>query len=224
MNTENDNQNENEKIEDNELVNEEIKEIKEEVKQKTEDLEDLEDTEVKEDKDIKKSITVKGVLSSIVSLLLCLAVAAAINTFVLINARIPTPSMESTIMTEDRVFGNRLAYMFNDPERGDVVVFIAPDEPEKKYVKRVIGIPGDKVEIIEGQLFVNDELIDEPYLNEEMIGSFGVYYVPEDNYFVLGDNRNHSWDARMWINTYVPKDTILGEAMVVYFPTIHAIR
>ncbi len=172
----------------------------------------------------KKKFNIKAVINNILSLLLCLVVAAAINTFLIINAKIPTPSMESTIMTGDRVFGNRLAYLFDDPEKGDVVVFFAPDAPDVKYVKRVIGAPGDKVEIVEGKLYVNDELLDEPYLNEEMVGSFGVYNVPEDNYLMLGDNRNHSWDARYWVNTYVPKDAILGEAVVTYYPEISVIR
>ncbi len=158
------------------------------------------------------------------SLLKCLVLAFIINTMLIINAVIPSPSMETTIMTGDRVFGNRLSYVFDTPERGDVVVFTAPDEPKKLFVKRIIGTPGDKIEIVDGNLYLNDNLTDEPYINEEMFGSFGPYYVPEGNYFMMGDNRNHSNDSRAWINTYVPEDTIKGKALFAYYPNIHAIK
>ncbi len=184
----------------------------------TDDLENIDDLENTE------SLNTKKILSNIGSFLICVAVAFVINTVFIINAKIPTPSMESTIMTGDRIFGNRLAYWFDEPEKGDIVVFFAPDEPKKKLIKRVIGTPGDKVEIVEGQLYINDELTEEPYLNEEMWGSFGVYDVPEDNYLMLGDNRNHSEDSRFWVNTYVSKDAILGKAMFTYYPKIHAIK
>lgn len=183
-------------------------------------MEDNTDYNLKMD---KQSI-IKEIVTWIVMIIGCLLMAKFINSFIIVNARVPSASMENTIMTNDRLMANRLAYNFSDPEMGDIIVFIAPDEPEKLFVKRIIGTPGDTVEIIDGTLYVNSEAIDEPYLKEPMYGSYGPYVVPEDNYFMLGDNRNNSLDSRYWFNTYVPEDTILGKAMFTYIPRLHWIK
>ena len=107
--------------------------------------------------------------------------------FILINATIPTESMENTIMTGTRVMGLKCSYWFSEPERGDIIVFKAPDDPDTPYVKRIIGLPGDTVEIIDGQTYVNGEALEEDYLAEPMDGSFGPYEVPEGAYFVMGE-------------------------------------
>lgn len=140
--------------------------------------------------------------------------------FILINATIPTESMENTIMTGTRVMGLKCSYWFSEPERGDIIVFKAPDDPDTPYVKRIIGLPGDTVEIIDGQTYVNGEALEEDYLAEPMEGSFGPYKVPEGAYFVMGDNRNHSLDARYWRNTYVYKDAIWGKVYFSYWPRL----
>ena len=143
-----------------------------------------------------------------------------INNFVIVNALIPSESMENTIMTDDRIFGNRLAYLFGEPKRGDVVIFKFPDDERQLFIKRVIGLPGDKVNIIDGKVYINDSAtpLDEPYLPEPMNGNYGPYTVPEGEYFMLGDNRNRSKDSRFWVNTFVKKDQIEGEAAFRYFP------
>ena len=120
--------------------------------------------------------------------------------FILINATIPTESMENTIMTGTRVMGLKCSYWFSEPERGDIIVFKAPDDPDTPYVKR--------------------EALEEDYLAEPMEGSFGPYEVPEGAYFVMGDNRNHSLDARYWRNTYVYKDAIWGKVYFSYWPRL----
>ncbi len=165
----------------------------------------------------------KSVLETLMTVAFCLAIAIFIDTTIIVNAKVPSSSMETTVMTNDRLFANRLAYVNSTPERGDVVVFKAPDEPETLYIKRVIGIPGDTIQIVEGELYLNNELQNEPYINEPMVGDFGPYYVPEDCYFMMGDNRNHSADSRYWVNTFVPEDYILGKAMFTYYPKIHDI-
>ncbi len=175
--------------------------------------------DVKEKNNVFKEIT-----SIVITLMACIVIAKLINSVIIVNARVPSASMENTIMTNDRLVANRLAYVFDTPERGDILVFEAPDEPDKLFIKRVIGTPGDKIEIIDGYLYLNDELTDEQYIKEDMVGSFGPYYVPEDNYFMLGDNRNNSLDARYWRNTYVPEDTILGKAMFTYYPKVQVIK
>lgn len=148
------------------------------------------------------------------------AIAFLLGHFVYLNARIPSGSMEQTIMTGDRVFGNRLAYKTKDPERFDIVIFEYPDDPSQLFVKRIIGMPGDTVNIVDGKVYINDskEPLDDSFCPEEALGSFGPYEVPEGCYFMLGDNRNHSADSRYWQNTFVEKDAILAEVAVRYWP------
>jgi len=152
--------------------------------------------------------------------IILLAVVLLIRIFILINATIPSESMENTIIAGTRVMGLKCSYWFSDPQRGDVVVFPAPDEPEIPYVKRIIGLPGETVEIRDGVTYINGEALEEDYLAEPMQGNFGPYYVPEDSYFVMGDNRNHSKDARYWQNTFVSKDTIWGKVYFSYWPKL----
>lgn len=146
--------------------------------------------------------------------------AMAINHFVIVNATVPTGSMEKTIMTNDRIIAFRLAYLFEGPERGDIIVFRLPDDEKMLYVKRVIGLPGDTVEIKDGNVYINgsQEALDEPYINSVPNGSFGPYTVPEEHYFMMGDNRNNSLDSRYWTNKYVDKDKILGKVFMRYYP------
>ena len=149
-----------------------------------------------------------------------------INNVLLINARIPSESMEKTIMTGDRVFGNRLAYMTKDPERFDIVIFKFPDDESQLFIKRVIGLPGETVTIKDGKVYINDseEPLDDSFVAETPGGDFGPYKVPEGSYFMLGDNRNHSRDSRYWINSFVEKDKILGKAVLRYFPSPKLIK
>ncbi len=156
----------------------------------------------------------------ILSVTIAISLAFLINTFILLNAKIPSGSMENTIMTGDRIFGFRLAYMFNEPERGDIIIFKFPDNEKKNYIKRVIGLPGETVTIRDGLIYINDNTVplDEPYLAEAPYSlDFGPYEVPEDHYFMLGDNRNHSSDSRAWKNTFVSKDKILAKAFIRYW-------
>lgn len=153
-------------------------------------------------------------------------VVLIVNNFILINAKIPSPSMEQTIMTGDRVFGNRLAYLFQDPERFDIVVFKYPDDETKLYIKRIIGLPGETVEIRDGKVYINgsEEPLDDSFTPETPLGDYGPYTVPENSYFMMGDNRNHSSDSRFWNNPYVSEDKILGKAILRYFPGIKFLK
>lgn len=108
---------------------------------------------------------------------------------------------------------------------GDIVVFRYPDDESEIYVKRVIGLPGDTIAIEDGKIYINGstEPLQEDYLKEEWTVATGPYTfeVPEGSYFMMGDNRNDSWDARYWSNTYVTKDKILGKALFTYWPFAH---
>lgn len=153
---------------------------------------------------------------------IAIAVALVLKNFVIINATVPTGSMENTIMPKDDILGFRLAYTFSEPERGDIIIFKYPDDETQKFIKRIIGVGGDHVVINDGKIYINDskEPLDEPYLKEEWVVETGPYdfTVPEGHYLVLGDNRNNSLDARYWENTYVSDEQIIGKGELIYFP------
>ena len=152
--------------------------------------------------------------------LIIFCVVFAMNKLVYINAVIPSESMQNTIMKGDRVLGNRLAYVKDDPERYDIVIFKYPDDPSKIFIKRVIGLPGETVTVKDGKVYIDgkEQAQATSFCPEEMTGSFGPYKVPEDSYFVMGDNRNNSLDSRYWDNTYVKKEAILAKAGFRYWP------
>lgn len=182
------------------------------------------------------------IVSWVMPIVLAIAIALFVNNFIIVNATVPTGSMENTIMPNDRLIGYRLAYRNEDPERGDIVIFKYPVDETQKYIKRIIALPGETVEILDGKIYIDGSPIplDEPYLKEEWtITNDGmIFEVPEESYLVLGDNRNNSLDARYWAEEalragvatdfdeatnycYVAKDKILGKAIVQYWPHVH---
>ena len=159
-------------------------------------------------------------ISWIKTIAMAVAIALFINFAIIVNATVPTGSMENTIMTGDRVIALRLSYLFGKPERGDVAIFKYPDAPEGEtvlYVKRVIGLPGETVEIIDGEVYIDGEVLKEDYIRETTEGDWGPYEVPEGCYFMMGDNRNNSLDARYWENKYVEEDDMLGKVLFKYY-------
>ncbi len=153
------------------------------------------------------------------SLLIAGILAFFIITFVAQSFVVDGQSMYGTLHDGERLFVNKFVYRFNAPARGDIIVFSPQGAPGKKYIKRVIGLPGDTVYIKDGTTYINGEPIEESYLPEKMMGDFGPYQVPAENVFVLGDNRNHSADSRFpGLVGYVDYDTISGKAFWVYWP------
>ncbi|MBS5091375.1 signal peptidase I [Lachnospiraceae bacterium AM25-11LB] len=175
--------------------------------------------------DVKNSIW-KELWEYIKMIIFVVVVVLIVNNFLLINARVPSESMEKTIMTGDRFFGNRLAYLFDDPERFDIVVFKYPDDESQLFVKRVIGLPGETVEIKDGKVYINgsETPLDDSFTPETPTGDYGPYVVPEGSYFMLGDNRNHSGDSRFWKQPYVEKEKIVGKAIFRYFPGVKILK
>lgn len=167
----------------------------------------------------KRSI-IKELLQWAAAFIAAIAAALLINNFVIVNAQIPSSSMEDTIMPGDRVFGNRLTYVLGEPERFDIIIFRYPDDESQLFIKRIIGLPGETVEIRDGHIYINgsDTPLEDVETKEPMEGSFGPYTVPEDCYFVMGDNRNNSRDSRYWEHTFVTEDEILGKAVFRYWP------
>ena len=169
----------------------------------------------------------KEAVSWIKLVIVAVIIVIAINKLVIINARVPTSSMEQTIHEKSRMMGSRLAYLFSKPEQGDIIIFRFPDNPKENYVKRVIGLPGEYVEVRNGVVYINDEPLEENYVYYDtgivdLKGDFAKTLIPEDSYFVLGDNRNNSKDSRFWKTTHFVKESlILGKAMFSYYPKIY---
>lgn len=161
----------------------------------------------------------REIMEWVIVICIAIAIAVVLNTFFIVNAIIPSASMEPTIMTGNRIFGNRLAYINDDPKRGDIIIFRFPDNEKELFIKRIIGEPGDTVEVIDGKVYINgsDTPLDEPYLKVTPLGDYGPYEVPDGSYFVMGDNRNNSADSRFWRNTFVKREKILGKAAIRYF-------
>ncbi|HCL03979.1 MAG TPA: signal peptidase I, partial [Lachnoclostridium phytofermentans] len=153
--------------------------------------------------------------------------ALLVNKFVIIKVEIPSSSMENTVMTGDRLIGNRLSYVISKPKRGDIVIFKWPDDRSENYIKRIIGLPNETVTIKDGKVYINhsETPLDEPYLKEPMMPEEDMeFQVPEDCYFCLGDNRNVSEDARYWINKYVPRKDIIGKPLFRYSPKLGLVK
>ena len=173
-----------------------------------------------EERSRKKSIG-REIWEYIRMIIIVVAVVILAQNFLIINAKVPTESMVNTIMVGDQIFGNRLAYKFGDPQRFDIVIFKYPDDEKQLFIKRIIGLPGETVTIKDGKVYINDsqEPLDDSFCPETPLAKGdGVYQVPEDCYFMLGDNRNYSKDSRYWVNKYVARDKILGKAVLRYWP------
>lgn len=166
------------------------------------------------------------------TLVIALAIALVVRTFVVQAFKIPSSSMEPTLLVGDHILVNKFIYgiripvigkkvfEFSQPRRGDVIVFIFPNDRSKDYIKRVIGLPGEKVEIRERKIYINDRLIEDPWGHFSSWGpgardTCGPIMVPPNSLFVMGDNRDNSEDSRYW--GFVPLNDVLGKAFVMYW-------
>ena len=182
----------------------------------------------KKDKDDGKKHLIKNrVLREILSYAFYIGLATAIallwRTFVLTKVEVVSGSMENTLKKDDRLVVSKLPYIFGDVKRGDIIVFKYPDDESQTFIKRVIGLPGEVVDIVEGKVYIDGTLLAEDYLGSNKRESYGPYKVPEGCYFVLGDNRANSMDARFWSNKYVMEEKIVGKALFRYKPKIEKI-
>jgi len=148
--------------------------------------------------------------------LMTVVVFAFLITFVIQGFRVFGSCMEPNLRTGERLIGNKFVYRFGDPGRGDVVVFRFPPEPKKVFIKRIVALPGETVEIRQGTVFVNGEALAEPYVRKAAHGDFPPQRVPEGNVFVLGDNRDVSNDSRFWGD--LPVKNIQAKAWLRYWP------
>ncbi len=173
-------------------------------------------------------------------ILIALLLALLIRAFVAQAFKIPSGSMESTLLVGDYLFVNKFIYGINipytdtrlfpyeKPQRGDVIVFIYPVDPSKDFIKRVIGTEGEKVQIIEKKIYINDQQIPDPWGHFkkrvpswflQTVENYGPVVVPKDSLFVMGDNRDNSEDSRFW--GFLPLNNVLGKAFIIYFSWDH---
>ena len=150
-------------------------------------------------------------------ILLALVIFFSIH-FMIQNFRIDGTSMEPNLHNSEYVIVNKTAYWFgHNPQRGDVIVFQAPDQPQNDRVKRVIGLPGETVEVKpDGTVYINGHQLEEPYVATHHSGASGTWTVPEGDYFVMGDNRSVSYDSRE--GGPVPRNKIIGKAWLIVWP------
>lgn len=179
----------------------------------------------------KKSVIREWVESIVIAFIL----AMIIRTFVVQAFKIPTGSMRPTLVEGDIILVNKFIYgakvpfigwrlpSLKEPQRGDVVVFVYPQNPKKDFIKRLVGVGGDSIEIKSGTVYVNNRPLMDPAFDQRYYYNRGGFaeegqqvMVPEDSYFVLGDNSASSQDSRYW--GFVPAKNIIGEAMVIYWP------
>ncbi|QQS49579.1 MAG: signal peptidase I [Acidobacteriota bacterium] len=153
-------------------------------------------------------------------------IAILIVVFVVQPVRVEGQSMMPRLHDQDRIFVNKFIYPLREwlgdrepIKRGDIVVLLFPNDPSKSYIKRVVGLPGERVEIEDGKLIINGEVVDEPYLDIEYLSHDSTpspVDVKSHHYFVMGDNRNNSSDSRSW--GLVPEKYIYGQAIFRYYP------
>lgn len=157
-------------------------------------------------------------------IIIAVVLALIIRTFVVQAFKIPTGSMRPTLMEGDRILVSKFIYRFTEPKRGDVIVFISPEDKKKDFIKRLIGLPNENIRISNGGILINNNPADEGsvlkkqhYYNR---GDFGAedqdIKVPNDAYYVLGDNSISSRDSRYW--GFMPKKYLLGKAFLIYWP------
>ncbi|GAB4264089.1 signal peptidase I [Thermincola ferriacetica] len=155
------------------------------------------------------------------SVAIAVILAFVIRVFLFQPFYIPSGSMEPTLQPGDRIIVNKFLYRFKEPARGDIIVFKYPRNPKRDFIKRVIGLPGETVEIRDSVLYINGKKVDQPYLPKGLrYGSYGPVKVPEGSYFMMGDNRNNSEDSRVWGT--LPRENIVGKAMLIYWPLARA--
>ena len=159
--------------------------------------------------------------------LIAIVLALIIRTFIVEAFKIPSGSMEQTLLVGDHLLVNKFIYRFTDPKRGDVIVFKYPDNPSRNFIKRIVGIGGDTIEVRDKAVYVNGQQQDDSFtqhLFSDVLpahmsprDNFGPVTVPQNAYFMMGDNRDSSLDSRFWKNTFVTRQAIVGKAMIIYW-------
>lgn len=174
--------------------------------------------------------TRRETLGFVESVLLGILVGLIVTQFIAVLSKVPSCSMEPTIETGAQFLTNKVIYNITDPKRGDIVVFTPPkgvkdsNNNKEYFVKRLIGLSGETIEGKEGKVYINNKPLDEPYIKDAITNDFGPFEIPEGAYFMMGDNRENSFDARFWQDKYIYDKDILGKAWIKLRPTLKIFR
>ena len=176
------------------------------------------------DEEKQKKSKLREAISFMTPIVVALIIAIFLKTCIFANIVIPTGSMLNTIQEGDRIIASRLAYINDEPQRYDIIIFRYPDDETQLFAKRIIALPGETIEVKNGIVYITDKNGNKSTARTDFItnciptGNFGPYTVPLGSYFVMGDNRNDSWDSRYWDNKTVKKGKIIGKVKLRYFP------
>ena len=154
----------------------------------------------------------------VISIIAAVVMALLIRTFIVELYIVDGPSMKPTLQDEERLIVSKFIYRWRNPEKGEIVIFKYPRDPSRDFIKRVIATAGDTIEIKEGHVYVNDQMLQEDYILEKTRTEYPKVTIPEGTVFVMGDNRNNSDDSRFADVGFVPLDLIKGKAMIVFWP------
>ena len=165
----------------------------------------------------------RSLRENLILITIALVLAFFIRTFIAEPRYIPSDSMLPTLETGDRLVVEKVSYRFSSPKFGDIVVFQPPPKLQRRgysldqaFIKRVIGTPGDTLKIDDGKVYLNGKLLQEDYIKEPPLQAFQLVRVPQNQYFMMGDNRNDSNDSRYW--GFLPKKNIIGKAIFRFWP------
>lgn len=170
--------------------------------------------------------TKKTIIEWVIIIGVAWLLAKGVNTFVIEKVKTPTGSMEPTIMIGDKYLMNKLAYVFSSPKRGDIVIFTNPNDPSEDLFKRVIGLPGETISFSDGKVYIDGVLLEEDYVHGKETLDKGTcsYDIPENCYFMMGDNRTASIDARSWEQPFVDESLIKGKVFLRYTPSLQWVK
>ncbi len=193
-------------------------------KEKNKNKKSKKNNTAKNNEEKQKKSKLREAISFMTPIVVALIIAIFLKTCIFANIVIPTGSMLNTIQEGDRIIASRLAYINDEPQRYDIIIFKYPDDETQLFAKRIIALPGETIEIKNGIVYITDRNGNESTARTDFItnciptGNFGPYTVPLGSYFVMGDNRNDSWDSRYWDNKTVKKEKIIGKVKFRYFP------
>lgn len=166
----------------------------------------------------KKSSIGEEVKDWVFSIAAAIIAALLIRTFIVELYVVDGPSMRPTLQHEERLVVNKFIYHVRDPQKGEVVIFRYPRDPSRDFIKRVIATAGDTLEIKDGRVYVNDQLLREDYILEKTRTEYPKVTIPDGTIFVMGDNRNNSEDSRFPDVGFVPLDLVKGKAVLIFWP------
>ena len=149
---------------------------------------------------------------------IAILLALFIITFIAQSFLVQGQSMEPTLHNGERLLVDKLTYRFREPQRGEIIVFRYPSDPRRRFIKRIIGLPGDRLEIRDNVVYLNGRPLDEPYIKGPTYGEYPPVTVKPGHFFVLGDNRNNSEDSRYEDVGQVPRRNVGGRALLIYWP------